>query len=230
MAHPQDSFNESFNDSFDESFNDSFDDSFDEYGVIPEKQREKAGIYYGLHYTTELKLDADGIMEELDKKEWRPVTASENSRRIQHYGFTYNYAARKVDAACEPIPEWLLPLRDELMNLCLKHELVDDTYVFNQCIVNDYQPGQGISKHTDTLQYGAVIGCFTLGSGATMTFKKGNATHDVYTEPNSLYVMSGEVRYKWTHEMAARKSDVVGKLKVKRGRRISVTFRNVPEK
>jgi len=89
-------------------------------------------------------------------------------------------------------------------------------------------PGQGISKHIDVKSYGNIIGCFTLGSGATMIFRKGNVTKEIYVESNSLYIMSGECRYNWTHEMIGKKSDIVNGIKISRDRRISVTFRNTP--
>ena len=68
---------------------------------------------------------------------------------------------------------------------------------------------------------------FTLGHGANLHFSKGDAHMDLYTEPNSLYIMSGEARYSWKHEMKKLKYDVVNGKKVKRGERISVTFRSV---
>ena len=34
-----------------------------------------------------------------------------------------------------------------------------------------------------------------------MTFKNKDKTHDLYVKPNSLYIMSGDSRYLWTHEM-----------------------------
>jgi len=40
--------------------------------------------------------------------------------------------------------------------------------------------------------------------------------------------MSGDARYVWTHSMPSRKYDIVDDEKITRGRRISLTFRNVP--
>ena len=173
----------------------------------------------GLQYY-DLEL-GQGILEALDAREWKAVTSAANSRTYQHYGFTYNYAAGKVGAACEPIPEFLKGLQEILTEKCG----VED--YFNQCIVNNYMPGQGISKHIDHRAYGDIIGCFTLESGAMMNFHYGKDTVSIYTRPNSLYVMSGDARYKWAHEMPARKSDIVDGLKIPRGRRVSVTFRHV---
>jgi len=182
----------------------------------------------GLYYTEDISGNGDEIIKSLDNREWSRVTEGENSRRYQHYGFTYNYKRRRIEEVCEGIPEELQPLRDHLTQICKENGLIDDSYVFNQCIVNDYQPGQGIGKHTDIKAYGAVIGCYTFGSGATMIFRKGDQVESIYVKSNSLYMMSGPSRLEWTHEMPSRKSDVVNGKREIRGRRVSVTFRNVP--
>ena len=101
---------------------------------------------------------------------------------------------------------------------------------FNQCIINNYYPGQGISKHIDDERYGDVIGCFTLNGGCNMLFEYygvGRNSIEQRVEPNSLYIMSGESRYRWLHSMPQRKSDYVNGKKIKRVRRVSVTFRKV---
>ena len=56
----------------------------------------------------------------------------------------------------------------------IQRKIINKDYIFNQCIVNNYLSGQGISQHTDIKSYGDIIGCFTLGGGATMTFKNNN--------------------------------------------------------
>ena len=106
--------------------------------------------------------------------------------------------------------------------------MIHNKYNFNQCLINNYEPGQGISKHIDLITFGGVIGCFTFGSGSVMTFRRNNEVFNIYVRPNSLYIMSGESRYIWTHEMPSRKSDVVEGKKLLRNRRVSVTFRHVP--
>lgn len=90
-------------------------------------------------------------------------------------------------------------------------------------------PGQGISAHIDTRSYGDVICCYTMGSGAKMRYKNKDIIQDIYLEPNSLYIMSGPARKEWTHEKSGLKSDIVGGKRIKRDRRISITFRNVPD-
>ena len=99
--------------------------------------------------------------------------------------------------------------------------------LFEQCIVNNYESGQGINKHIDLDAFGPVIGCFSLGSGCTMRFSLDEERVDIYIEPNSLYVMSGDARSKWTHEMPATKTDLIDGKRVSRNRRVSLTFRSI---
>ena len=118
----------------------------------------------------------------------------------------------------------------ELSSFLIKNGayLFTENYKINQCIVNNYSVGQGISKHIDVKSYGNVIGCFTINSGATMIFRHLDKSINLYVEPNSLYIMSGEARYLWSHEMTTNKYDKINDTMNKRDRRISITFRNVP--
>jgi alkylated DNA repair dioxygenase AlkB len=60
-----------------------------------------------------------------------------------------------------------------------------------------------------------------------MKFTYNGEHKEIYVKPNSLYIMSGDSRYVWSHSMPVKKSDVVNGIKIKRDRRISITFRNV---
>ncbi len=177
---------------------------------------------------------ANEIVEFLNNEKWKGVTASETGRKVQQYGYEYDYSTRKGTdfKKIEPIPELLVILQQ--MGLNTVHELVDqkifESCQLNQCIVNKYEPKQGISAHTDKSNFGPVIVCFTLGSGTTMTFSKidkDGTKHVInkYVEPNSVYLMTGESRYIWKHEIKPRVTDN----KIRRTTRISVTFRTVSE-
>ncbi len=198
----------------------------------------------GLYYIDDIKEDTSTVIEELDKLQWVPLTKTDksvcsllagqqltntkNSRVVQHYGYKYNYTTYNIREKCEELPTSLHVFRDLLTNICRDLKIVDEKYVFNQCIINNYHAGQGISPHIDVKGYGPVIGCYTIGSGTTMVFEKGDEKVEVYVKPNSLYIMSGDARYTWKHSMPSRKSDDVDEEKMERGRRISLTFRCVP--
>jgi len=87
-----------------------------------------------------------------------------------------------------------------------------------QIIINEYVPGQGISKHIDDpKQFGEWIMCISLGSHVEMTFDD----YDISLNPCSLVVMTGDSRYKYTHQIKSRKSDKG----IPRTTRVSITFR-----
>lgn len=186
------------------------------------------GLYYIKNVISE-QYSKDLILF-LDKKgKWKSVSKSDKGRKVIHYGYQYDYNTGNIKVKADPIPEEFTYLITKLEDICKDNDLINKYYVFNQVIVNNYDSGQGISSHTDIKTYGGIIGCYTLGSGGTMRFTNGYEKYDIYVEPNSLYIMSGDARYKWKHEMISRKSDIVDGKKITRGRRISITFRNVPE-
>lgn len=160
---------------------------------------------------------------------WEPVGTGANSRMAIHYGYKYNYKTGNTKEPAPPMPSYIRELRTTVRGLEVPGISTAKQAPLDQCIINKYEPGQGINAHTDHKDYGDAICCFTLGSGATMHFtnKKSGAVVDLYVEHNSWYVMTGESRWEWTHEMKSRKSDVVSGVKIARGVRTSITFRSV---
>jgi len=58
----------------------------------------------------------------------QPLTTSKNSRKVQHYGYKYNYKTYNVNEKTDDIPECLIPYKNILSEMC------SNTYNFNQCI------------------------------------------------------------------------------------------------
>lgn len=183
----------------------------------------------GLYYTPHVIDDTIGLqlIEQLDEYEWVPITNSIHSRVVQHYGYRYDYFKQNVAIKCEDIPSFLIPLKDLLTRICLNQNIISPEYNFNQCIVNNYNAKQGISEHIDIDKFGSVIGCFTIGTGAIMKFTRKDELVELYVEPNSLYIMSGDARYVWKHSMPAKKYDLIDNIRYERKRRISITFRSL---
>jgi alkylated DNA repair dioxygenase AlkB len=158
------------------------------------------------------------ILAEIDAQPWQ----DDLKRRVQHYGYKYDYKARSVDPSMYvgPLPEFALDVARLLLAQGLLPELPD------QLIVNEYQPGQGISAHVDCKPcFKNTIATVSLGSGCEMDLIC-VATGEVKTillDKGSALVLSDEARYDWMHRIKARKSDQG----VPRGRRVSLTFRNV---
>lgn len=140
-------------------------------------------------------------------------------RKTQQYGFKYNYLTRSlIDAPAIP---------DVLLNLVNKveQELKLNNY-FNQIIVNHYNPGQGISKHTDhTRWFDNTICVVSLGGNTTMVFYNGRFKKKQRIERKSLMVMSDDIRYNWQHEIKAQRTDLINNKRIARRPRISITFR-----
>jgi alkylated DNA repair dioxygenase AlkB len=166
--------------------------------------------------------DGDLICRALDGGDWDTTL----KRRVQHFGYRYDYRARTVtnDARLGPLPQWL----GDLARRLVEHGQFDA--LPDQVIANEYLPGQGISAHIDCEPcFGGTIASLSLLSACEMVFRHAitGERRSVVLEPGSLLVLKGEARYGWTHEIPARASDMVDGIKRMRGRRVSLTFRNV---
>ena len=160
------------------------------------------------------------LTKHIDQSPW----IDDLKRRVQHYGYRYNYRQRRAakDLYLGPLPNWIDTIATQLFQ---------DGY-FNtkpdQVIINEYLPGQGISKHIDCQPcFGNVIASLSLGSGAMMYFEKEEQREEIYLEPCSLIVLSNEARHDWTHAIPQRQSDMVQGMRLNRTRRLSLTFRTM---
>ena len=101
---------------------------------------------------------------------------------------------------------------------------------FDQIIVNEYLPGQGISSDVDSVvDFGPTFVSLSLLSAVCMQFQgvETKQVEELCLEPLSLLVLRQEARYRWTHAIPSRKSDKIGDQRVWRQRRISLTFRTL---
>lgn len=65
-------------------------------------------------------------------------------------------------------------------------------YVFDQLIINEYEPGQGISGHIDNkVLFDDIIAGLSIGSQAVMRFEKNEEKYDLMLERRSLLILSG---------------------------------------
>lgn len=148
----------------------------------------------------------------------------QTTRRVQHYGYRYDYKAKQItpDMYLGPLPEFL-----EQMAAIISAAGYFNS-IPNQVIVNEYQPGQGIGKHIDCHPcFGPTVASISLGSPIVMEFVNDDFGDKLehLLEPRSLLVLTGESRYRWSHEI--RKRLVDKDWRVQRKRRISLTFRTV---
>lgn len=166
--------------------------------------------------------EQDFLLSQIDQQSW----LTDLKRRVQHYGYKYDYKARAVgnDAYLGPLPDWLSPISKKLRNDNIFPSVPD------QVIVNEYLPGQGISAHIDCVPcFADMIASLSLSSPCVMEFSnpKTGEKKSIALEDRSLIVLSGPARYEWQHAIPARKSDIINGVKTDRASRISLTFRNV---
>ncbi|MFM7077593.1 MAG: alpha-ketoglutarate-dependent dioxygenase AlkB [Planctomycetaceae bacterium] len=162
------------------------------------------------------------LLAAVDGEPWR----GDLKRRVQHYGYRYDYTARTVDPSMYlgPLPAWAQPLASRL------HADGHMPAAPDQLIVNGYEPGQGINAHVDCVPcFGPVVCSVTLGSQCVMELSpvEGGEAQPLLLERGSLLVLAGDARYAWRHGIPGRTHDIVGAQELARGRRVSLTFRTV---
>jgi len=196
------------------------------HGVISMNDKPPAEILDipGLRYIPEF-IDGDleaRLIAHIDAGMW------DNSlkRRVQHYGYRYDYQARRVNRSdfLGPLPPWISALSERLFSTDIFRTEPD------QVIINEYLPGQGIAPHIDCAPcFGGIIASLSLGSGCVMNFSepRSDRKESLFLNSRSLIIFSNEARYQWRHSIAARKSDMICGERVLRNRRLSLTFRNV---
>ncbi len=180
----------------------------------------------GMHYLSSfLTPDEEAeFIRRIDENEGAWLT--DLSRRVQHYGWRYDYSERTItsDMRIGPLPEWLQALAQRL------HEMGFFDRPPEQVIVNEYEPGQGIAMHTDHSGFGPAVAMVSLGDEWQMDFSKSDgdaeARSHMMLERGSALILTGEARKKWRHGIAKRKTEGPHRER-NRKRRVSLTFRTV---
>ncbi len=172
------------------------------------------------------------IVKKIDERDW----IDEMGRRVQHYGWRYDYKSRRIAPGIriDKLPDWALQVAQQLVEQKLLPQMPDSL------IVNEYRSKQGIGKHVDKeSDFADDIAMVSLLESWVMWFrkngnKKAKDKRTVMLDRQSVAVMSGPARYEWTHEIPKRLKEPdpetpEGKLEIPRDRRISLTFRKVLE-
>ena len=162
------------------------------------------------------------ILYRIDQAPW----SGDLGRRVQQYGFRYDYRNhdpnRRVPAAA--FPRWIEAMAQRLLPLF-------DGARPEQCIVNEYRPGQGIGMHADHAAFGPVVVSLSLGGEWRMQFRPrsvrpyrrdGLPSDEFAVLPRrSALVLRGAARRDWMHgiDRAANARQ--------RTTRVSATFRTL---
>ena len=160
------------------------------------------------------------ILQRIGEAPW----LAELSRRVQHYGYRYDYrgASRPVPAA--PFPRWVEVMAERMAPWFAGAAP-------EQCIVNEYRPGQGIGMHADHADFGPVVASLSLADDWPMQFRR--RTVRPYTRDalpgdevavlprRSVLVLAGDARTAFMHGIDRDAS------RRRRATRISATFRTL---
>ena len=198
------------------------------FGLEQTKVMHKLPAIEGLYYIPAFlgPVEEDKAIELVDSSagEWR----ADLERRVQHYGWRYDYRARTVTANMwiGPLPEWIHAIATRLYSETgLFHRPPD------QAIVNEYEPGQGIAMHTDRHCFGPSVATVSLGDAWEMGFRLSRERQapmrHIMLERGSALILSGSARADWMHGIAKRRTESGGGVKRARRRRLSLTFRTV---
>lgn len=179
----------------------------------------------GLHFVEEFLTPEEQAycVQRIDaaQDEWR----NDLSRRVQHYGWRYDYKARAItpDMHLGMLPDWLANVAQKLC---------DETGLFDrvpeQVIVNEYLPGQGIATHIDHPGFGPTVCMVSLLDDWEMDFSQNwKDKNPALLKQGSVVLLTGSARSDWQHGIAPRKSELMESGRRDRKRRLSMTFRTV---
>lgn len=163
------------------------------------------------------------LLHIIDQQKWM----QDLRRRVQHYGYRYDYKKRNIteDDRIGALPDWVQPICDRLL----------EQNIFatppEQMIVNEYEAGQGIASHADRDCFGGVVASLSLGSDCMMDItpypEDRNSTFAIVLARRSLLALRGVSRDRWLHGIRPNRSDTQDGIKIPRTRRISLTFRTI---
>ena len=109
------------------------------------KHNKVPGLYYAEYALT---MDEEKeLVEKIKQGDW----INDLSRRVQHYGYKYDYKKRKInkDDYLGELPEWTQKLEKKIFDLIKNSDIELPYNKFDQLIVNEYKAGQTISAHVD---------------------------------------------------------------------------------
>jgi alkylated DNA repair protein (DNA oxidative demethylase) len=140
------------------------------------------------------------------------------NREVVYYGTQGGYNGEDAEARTEPMPEWMLPLRNRFADVVgLNHEELE------MGLVARYAVGAGIGWHRDRPQFGPTVLGISFASDAEMRFRRfvgeSEEMFKITLQHGSAYIMSGPARSVWQHGMNPVKQ-----------LRYSITFRTIKDK
>ena len=183
----------------------------------------ESGVAYAPAFLT--GSESHDLLSQIDARPWM----NDLKRRVQHYGWRYDYSSRVAteEMKTEPLPGFILKIARELKERGWFASMPD------QVIVNEYEPGQGIAPHIDRDCFGPSVATLSLGDRWPMQFTPlgrsavATESEEIFLDVGSMLILRGDARTKWMHGIVKRRTDGQGRSRRQRMRRVSVTFRTV---
>ncbi|WFC97657.1 hypothetical protein MYAM1_000376 [Malassezia yamatoensis] len=175
----------------------------------------------------------------------------EAHRRLQYWG---GQVAEKTNVlVSEPLPQFLVEYPALVQRIAATGAFANSKHGKpNHCLVNEYEPGQGIMPHNDGSAYFPAVATLSLGSAILLDIFEyqdestpTTPAFSILQEPRSLLITHGSAYQQYLHGIAARDLDTAEDLNkvinrdmltnpelrtalhLQRDRRLSMTFRDV---
>ena len=157
-----------------------------------------AGLVYRADFLS--RAEESRLLEQLDLLPFRPFEFQGflGKRETVSFGWSYRFDGTGL-APAEPIPDWLLPLRECAAALA---GLAPDE--IEHALLIRYGEGAGLGWHRDRPVFGDVIGISLLAKAPLRFRRKQGGKWQRFTlgvEPRSAYLLRGSARSEWEHSI-----------------------------
>ena len=145
---------------------------------------------------------------------------------MKHFGYKFNYGSNTAFEETDPMPP-------EFNEVIEKIKPLFEGGPPDQCTINFYKPGDGISPHVDNhTGFCETIAVISISSSINMSFNhmaNSSCEMELFIPQRSLMVMKGESRYCYKHMIRSGSVDVnpANGQVYRRSERYSLTFRKV---
>ena len=187
-------------------------------GTLNSLHLEVPGLIYRSGFLSEFQESA--LMAIIDQGTWN----RELKRRVQHFGWRYNYKTRRIDEELNlgPLPTWAMSIATQRSAsrriAATRTRPGDRKRVYRRA---GHQAGTSIRSAL----FSRWIAMISLLESWEMVFRRApNHMVAKVLQHGSVTVMTGDARYRWSHEIPQRAVEPDGS---ERARRVSVTFRKV---
>jgi alkylated DNA repair dioxygenase AlkB len=164
------------------------------------------GLFYRSQFLSEAEEQA--LLGEIARLPFREARFRQYTarRRVVHF-HADTVAATTADEyddngfSSGPLPPFLVDLQGRV-----RQRLSLGAVPFVHALVSEYRPGAPIGWHRDKPAYGIVVGVSLAGPGR-MRFRpldtpaQRSRLVQLELEPRSVYVMQGDIRWRWQHSM-----------------------------